>query len=96
MSSIFERMSARAIRIIGDSTVVTESGDIFTGIFKNEYIETLDIAGTFPVLTCDTSNVSELKRDDLLEIDGKTYKFIQGEPSDAGASRVLLKAASDA
>jgi hypothetical protein len=75
----------------GVEVILGNSGDIITGIFDREFLESLDIQGSSPVLTCKSVDVENLTRKDPLEIDGKIYTFVRAEPDGAGVTRVLLE-----
>lgn len=90
MGNPFKRMSARVIDILGDDVVVLNTGAIIKGIFQEEYVETLNVSGTSPVLSCKTLDVEHLKRDDPLDIEGKIYLFMEPQPDSAGITRIVL------
>lgn len=71
--------------------VILNNGEIITGVFDQEYLETLDTQGSSPVLTCRTVDISSQSRNDPIEINGKIYTFIRAEHDGSGVSRALLE-----
>lgn len=75
----------------GDQFVIQKSGLIFNGQFENEYIDTNDISGSAPVITCATKDAECLSRGDIIERGEELYKFIYAEPDGTGVSRLILE-----
>lgn len=77
----------------GDQLVIQKTGAIFNGIFDRDYIDTNEIQGFAPVITCATVDASGLQRGDVIERGKELYKFIYEEPDGTGVSRLILESA---
>lgn len=77
-----------------DEIVVRKNNRIINGIIDKEYIETNDMQGYNPVLTCKTLDLSSLTRGDIIERGKEIYTFIYQEPDGTGMSRVILEEVS--
>ncbi len=71
--------------------VIQKSGEIFSGILDKDYVDTGDISGFAPVITCASSDLTGLARNDLIEHGGTIYRFILEEPDGTGVSRAILE-----
>jgi len=78
-----------------DHIIVQRSGEIIHGIIEKEYIETNDISGYKPVLICQSKELENVKRGDVLELGKTLYRFINGEPDGTGVSQSMLELISD-
>lgn len=80
---------------LGDQFIILKNGQTFSGLLENDFIDTNQIQGYAPVVTCATADAETLARDDELEHfeTGKKYKFILQEPDGTGVSRLILEAA---
>ena len=91
-SDAIGRMDAAILRTFSNHVIIVKSGGIIEGVYTKEYVETLDIQGVLPVLTCKTSDIAQLNRGDKLEIDGAIFLYIRSEPDGSGMSRTFLEA----
>lgn len=73
-----------------DHFVIQKNGKVFSGILNNEYVETNDISGTEPVITCKTIDVSGLERGDIIEKGKDLYTFILERADGTGVSELVL------
>jgi hypothetical protein len=75
-------------------TVTKADTSTFVGVLVNEYeaqtVYGLDVDSSLPLLTCKTSDVSTLGRDDTLTIGGTTYKIHSVQPDDTGVTVLAL------
>lgn len=92
--SVFDDLNAITTEVLGDPVVIQKNGYVFHGLLEKDYVETGDISGFSPVLTCLSSDSESLVRNDLLEIEQKLYLFILEEPDGTGVSRLILEDAS--
>lgn len=87
----FNRANERLLRRLGESLIIQRTGEIFSGVFGKDYIDTNDISGFAPVITCSTADAKNLRRDDIIERGKELYKFIYEEPDGTGVSRLILQ-----
>lgn len=78
-----------------DYFVIQRSGKVIRGIIDREYVETAGMASYEPVITCKTSDVDYLKRNDLIEYGKSVFKFIYSQPDGTGMSRLVLNIVSE-
>lgn len=78
-----------------DHIIVQRSGEIIHGIIEKEYIETNDISGYKPVLICQSKELENVKRGDILELGKTLYRFINSEPDGTGVNQSMLELISD-
>lgn len=76
---------------VSDWDEATYKGNTVAGVFDNDYRETEDIAGSYPVFTCLASRVSDIERGSLITIENTTYKVAKKEPDGHGMVTLRLK-----
>lgn len=81
---------------LGEQFIILKNGETLNGVLENDYIETNEIQGYAPVITCATADAVTLARNDELEHfeTREKYKFILGQPDGTGVSRLILEKAA--
>lgn len=82
------------IATLGDTLTIQKSGKIIYGLLERDYVESNDISGFGPVVTCLSEDVKGLSRGDLIKHGTDKYKFILEEPDGTGVSRLILEDAN--
>lgn len=72
-------------------TTATIGGEAITGILSKSYVESNDIAGFLPVLTCRTVDISGVEYDDTVTIESATYKVKIIDSTYDGITRLTLE-----
>lgn len=75
----------------GFGVAATIGGETVNGIFDDEYAETLDIAGTAPVIACKTEEVADVDEGDTVTIAGTDYTVRDIEQDGTGVTRLVLE-----
>ena len=66
-------------------------GDAVTGIFDNNYVEIEGVSGTYPVLTCKTSDVSGAAQGDVVTVNSTSYRIASVQPDGTGVTQLVLE-----
>ena len=88
---IFEDLKTVPFDALGEPFIIQKNNAIFSGIFEKEYVDTNEISGFKPVITCATEDAQLLSRGDIIERGNELYTFILQEPDGTGISRVILE-----
>lgn len=82
----------RMIKAVG-GVLIRHDGGEFWAIFENEYLAVIDgmVESKGPALTARTSDVQDLPKDTVLDVNGSEYLIKRHEPDGTGMSSVLLK-----
>ena len=75
----------------GDQLIHQRLGRIFNGVLDRDYIESNDISGFAPVITCATADSEGFERGDVIERGAERYRYIYAEPDGTGVSRLILE-----
>lgn len=75
------------------ATSCTIGGASVAAIFSNQSADALQVAGTQPVLTVKSSDVSATARGTAVVVNGTNYTVARIEPDGTGLSRVTLEKA---
>jgi len=71
---------------------VTFADGTVDAIYDHEYVETMDVAGTRPVIMAATADVSDKALGAAVTIDGESYRVASNEADGTGVSRMELEA----
>jgi hypothetical protein len=84
--------SADRLAMLSDfgQTVSIDGSDV-TAIYDEDYVESLDIAGTRPLLYCRTSDVESAGHGDSVEVDGIDYTVAKVQPDGTGLTVLILE-----
>lgn len=85
-------MNAAVLDTWGERRQIDLSGGGFVvlkGIFQHEYVETSNINGYKPVLTCATSEIQEVSVGDTYVIDEVTYAIREPDPDSGGLTKLI-------
>jgi len=81
----------------GSNATVTINGSASTisVIINKEYFaiagESVDVDGTQPVVTCRSSDVTNIDTADTIAIDGITYNIVNIQPDGTGTTTLILQ-----
>lgn len=95
MTLISESMLLAMIRATkGTLDRIIVNGVTIQAHFDNGYLESLDapgVEGRQPYLTCRTSDLVDVQKDQQVEVGTEQYRVKRLEPDGAGITRVLLR-----
>lgn len=77
----------------GFAVTATIGGASVSAIFSNQAADALQVAGTQPVLTVKSSDVSATARGTAVVVNAVNYTVAKIEPDGTGMSRVILEKA---
>lgn len=77
----------------GDQLIIQKNGRVFNGVFERDFVDTNEIQGFAPVITCPTADATGLQRGDVIERGKERYRFVYEEPDGTGVSRLILESA---
>lgn len=79
------------IKSLGGQLVRHVSGE-FWAIFDREFLLVIDsVESRQPTLTARTSDVKELPKETVLDLDGEQFRIKRPEPDGTGMTTVILK-----
>lgn len=87
----FTNHSRKMITTMGETFTIQKTGRNYFGIFDKEYVDTDQISGFSPVITCMTEDAAGLNRGDLIKYGSGLYVFILEEADGTGVSRLILE-----
>jgi hypothetical protein len=61
------------------------------GIFDRPYIDTQEVSGYQPSLTCRSTDIDNVLEDDPVMIDGVSYRVSGVEPDGTGITKLILE-----
>lgn len=85
------RKNADVIEHLSTTTVCSAGSVSFRAIFRDEYVESQDIEGTQPVLTCLAKDACTVEHVDELVVEQSLYRVVGREPDGTGLVRIILE-----
>lgn len=73
------------------AVIATVDGLPVNGIYDRPYVDTEEVSGYQPSLTCKTIDVSTVAEDDTVIIDGVNFRISSIEPDGTGITKLKLE-----
>lgn len=75
---------------LGETVTITGKGTV-VGVFEDEYDDDVDVQGSHPMFTYDTSDLTVVSGDELVRSNGSAYTVRVPESDGTGLTALILQ-----